>query len=150
MTARNNNLKKGMDDWSENSNFSWAVSRWLHILLYQIKGTTHLQYLQVAETDCKPTSYCVRVSYHGIALCIATLECRVHKAQYLPIYWFCVAGDVIRVFWWKIVLNCTFLSDNSTFVSALKLYLATASPISPICAGGGGRAGCAFSGGESF
>lgn len=52
----------------------------------QIKGTTHLQYLQVAETDCKPTIYCVRVSYHGVALCIATLECRVHKAQYLPIY----------------------------------------------------------------
>lgn len=50
----------------------------------------------------------------------------------------------------KIDLNCTFLSDNSTFVSALKLYLAIASPISPICAGGGGLAGCAFSGGESF
>lgn len=116
----------------------------------QIKGKTHLQYLQVAETDCKATSYYVRVSYHGNALCIANLECRVHKEQYLPIYWFCVAGDIIMLFWWKIVFNCTFLSDNSTFVSALKLYLATASPISPICAGGGGLAGCAFSGGESF
>lgn len=44
----------------------------------------------------------------------------------------------------------TFLSDSSTFVSALKLYLAKASPISPGCAGGGGLAGCAFSGGMSF
>ena len=44
----------------------------------------------------------------------------------------------------------TFLSDSSTLVSALKLYLATASPISPGWAGGGGLAGCAFSGGVSF
>lgn len=35
-------------------------------------------------------------------------------------------------------------------MSALKLYLATASPISPGCTGGGGLAGCAFSGGVSF
>lgn len=44
----------------------------------------------------------------------------------------------------------TFLSDSSTFVSALKLYLAMASPISPGWAGGGGLAGCDFSGGVSF
>lgn len=44
----------------------------------------------------------------------------------------------------------TFLSDSSTLVSALKLYLAIASPISPGWAGGGGLAGCAFSGGVSF
>lgn len=44
----------------------------------------------------------------------------------------------------------TFLSDSSTFVSALKLYLAIASPISPGWAGGGGLAGCDFSGGVSF
>lgn len=46
--------------------------------------------------------------------------------------------------------QATFLSDSSTFVSALKLYLAIASPISPGWAGGGGLAGCAFSGGMSF
>lgn len=44
----------------------------------------------------------------------------------------------------------TFLSESSTFVSALKWYLAIASPISPGWAGGGGLAGCAFSGGESL
>lgn len=46
----------------------------------QIKGTTHLHYLQVAETDCKPTRYYVRVSYRGIALCIANLERRVYQS----------------------------------------------------------------------
>lgn len=35
-------------------------------------------------------------------------------------------------------------------MSALKLYLAMASPISPGWTGGGGLAGCAFSGGVSF
>lgn len=44
----------------------------------------------------------------------------------------------------------TFRNESSTFVSALKLYLAIASPISPGWAGGGGLAGCAFSGGKSF
>lgn len=54
----------------------------------QIKGTTHLHYLQIAETDCKPTSYYVKnfLPWY-IQLCalqILHVECT--KAQYLCIY----------------------------------------------------------------
>lgn len=36
----------------------------------QIKGTTHLHYLQVAETDCKPTRYYVSfLPWHSFVHC---------------------------------------------------------------------------------
>lgn len=89
-------------------------------------------------------------SYYYIASRIANIECRVHRSTvFTYILILCNSRHYSNILI-KIVLNSTFLSDNSTFVSALKLYLAIASPISPICAGGGGLAGCAFSGGESF
>lgn len=108
--------------------------------------TKYLSNLQAAGKECKLMSLHQQLSTI-ILLCAQQIQYQSTVFTYTFILF---SSRHHNIFLIKIVLSCTFLSDNSTFVSALKLYLAIASPISPICAGGGGLAGCAFSGGESF
>lgn len=123
--------------------------RCLHILIYHIIFYRHKIFKLFAGS-------CERMQANELLcqqLCTIILLCAqqiYHQNTVITYTLFLCSSRYHNDILIKIDFNCTFLSDNSTFVSALKLYLAIASPISPICAGGGGLAGCAFSGGESF
>lgn len=119
-----------LGDWG-----SWKVSPWSHRHKTQGKCPAYLSQESFLHTNSDPPSL------GGSPVPPTTATTSTHALNFI------IQGGLGKYMCFS---TFTFLRESSTLVSALKLYLAMASPISRTWAGGGGLTGCLRSGEATF